>query len=1373
MRACLRLIILLVAIGGCDAVSPSSVQRLKIRPSRQDSERLTSGVGRLKIRPLRKDPDNFVRDIRGGHSDDPDSMDSSTTESNVEETQEPKQQLKQRPSRKRKLRHTSDVVRNILEKTEDMDDEEIELRQLIESRAKDYLAELESSEKPPTPLKVLHYLAPKVPAIKHSPDIILRIQTARGDIDSGIAASMISTIARLCIQYDKRTGESIGKQISKDRRFEQLVECVFCGVDVRKRKREAQTLAEGDDTFDMEELLDEEDTKIDEGLSVPDACRAAWGIAMLSGYQPNVFGGQRVTDILMALSLRTRARLLARLQLLRQGELRPFTSSTLALSEGFDKDTQGLAEDVASAIWTFACVKATTGLRTVPLFEASCSLLCQNPTQLRKREQAKKLGLDSNSFEEEEVVEKLAKSENATAQPGADDLEITSNDEGEDKDALLHWLSSNEVAGIMWAVALHGRTDDTGSKQEMDLSDTAAILSEIAFDCIYDWLKEDLSMYREAQATQKELQELQDDPSENSQAVETEIVNHGNGVVVEVVDAATILAKEHAQAMLETVLQNTTVEDSSPVAPKELRVVDAATLLGIQESEELSKVQTELLITSTPMASQETGEQNSVSPAKSSSLSSPSLSELHFSNHKLCSIVWAATDLQDSLRNTLLDIVSEIFTEQGRRSMLDLGGGDLANLAWAIARRTSSSAFSPSDSTATRLLGLLELIAERSLSLVETKKGAAVFEEFQAPELGRMMWSLAMTLSNLSQHTGDGRTLDKDFRQLALLSLRLADTYSSRFGTEDLARITWGFLELSVLEDVLRDPAVSATLGRMISAMEASVLRWESGQCEKISKDSVAQVDESIRFASFLGRPRLSLRILDQRLYTPIDDDDESHPTDSEKSHHLPLLRDLHMDPATMCKLAYGLSCTQRLFPEIDGAWTFTRIAVRLMSSKNGQLLKVSSPGDDLRLAYACAANEFAGYGREFITRLYARRFVQRLNDQLACREKGYVSDRLALSPEDMSTLVWSLGELGARHWKTEQGTNGTAYNKLRLVTDLPFLSESQLESLSPHSTARLLHGAVSMEMLSSVPGTMLSLLRALESKSDAELATVDLCELTECLARIKTTSGETEVITAPPAENPGPISNTTKAPTDKNSTRTTKQVDEDTVIADTGLDFSNAISTSVVHLLQVVARTATEELKSMAAGQMRRLLANYAGLPFQADDFINAIDNEINDRLKATKYVTNLPESASRAATAARGSWDALAEKSDDGSSHLAALRNGLRSMFSKSPGEGEEKDPEGDFSKLEEVADLLTETATTAHIVTDHFARVLKLTNKDPGLLLSAEQRGSVFELSRCQELIASYRRVNFGSGERQSRQDDLERKGIGDQVISRIFY
>ena len=85
-------------------------------------------------------------------------------------------------------------------------------------------------------------------------------------IQAGVAACLIGTIAYACELYDNevtrreehfsnsskencddkqrrrfRSSESVASDIVKNRRFEQVVECILCGVDVKKRKKEHAT----------------------------------------------------------------------------------------------------------------------------------------------------------------------------------------------------------------------------------------------------------------------------------------------------------------------------------------------------------------------------------------------------------------------------------------------------------------------------------------------------------------------------------------------------------------------------------------------------------------------------------------------------------------------------------------------------------------------------------------------------------------------------------------------------------------------------------------------------------------------------------------------------------------------------------------------------------------------------------------------------------------------------------------------------------------------------------------------------------------------------------------------------------------------------
>jgi len=1342
-----------------------------------------------------------------------------------------------------KTRYGPEVICDILKNHGDVNEESLELRKKIVSRANDYLAELhdETIKRPPSPLKVLHKMAPKIPAIKHSPDILLRIQTARGDIDSGVAASLIATMARLCTEYDNKTGKSVGKDIIKDRRFEQLVECVNCGVDVRKRRVEAQKLmAGGDDAeIDMEDLLDEGNIKINEGISVLDACRAAWGISMLGGYHLESFGGQRATDILIALSLRNREQLLARLQMQRHGEVRANNPSQ-SLEEDFDFDSGTIAKDVASSIWTFACVKASTGLRTVPLFEACCSILCQNPAALRERELTKK-SEDLDEQKVQDVIDKLAQSDESEGMKEENDnKDIDSGvDDDDDRDALIHWLSPNEVSDIMWAVAVHGRTDDSGSKQEMNLSETATALSEIAFDVIEDALKRDLLAIKASKnkaETDKDCKVIEHH-NETTEVLKKEYVKQDNGAVVEVVDAAALLSEEPTDSLDETSMEEE--EEERSVLKKGyvkqdngavVEVVDAAALLSEEPTDSLDETSMEersvlkkeyvkqdngavvevvdaaALLSEEPTDSlDETSmdeEQRTVSPitenvqevyvvngdaliaserqdqevevdtevvyTKTTSAYSTKALDIQFSNSDLCSIAWAATDLKDSLRNIFVDLITEILAQQGSHSMMSLHGGDLSNLAWAIARRTSFTGYIPDEKTVSRLLDIFEWITIRSLSFVEQKNGNDLLHYFQAPEIGRMMWSLAISLSKLSPHTADRRKVRASFHKFALISLQTAAHQSSMFGTEDLARVVWGFLELSDLEEVFQDPKVSAALGRILSITEQSIIRWESGQCEKQQRNqNTTQLEEPVNFNSFLGMPRIALKFLNQRVDTKTDDD-EPHPFENEKSL-LPLLRDLSMDPATMCKLACSLSRINVMFPEISCAWTFVRVAVRLMAAKNGQLLKENTPSDNVRLAFGCASNDVAGYGREITTRHYARRLVQYLNQRLVGKDYDFVSDRLGLSPQELSTLVWSLGELGVKHWQIEEGTEGSAYKKLRLVSNVQLLSKPQLKSLSTHSSVKLLHGAISMEILKSSPDIIRSLLHDLEIKLKYDSESIDFCKIVECLVYIKGAIGEVEIITTSSSENMTETKNLKQTATRTGDIKNmTKQGTKDDSISTThDNSLSSAILASTHLLLNLVAEIAMKSFHLLSANQMRRLLQAYVGLSFQVEDFIDAAEIEIQKRLGAANFVSNRHKSADRAT---KSSWDALADKSNnEGGSPLAALRKKLKKVFSHSPENDVEVDTESedgqeDPARLQEFADLLKDIYDSP--------LVSKLTNGNPERsVLSTEKRHAVFEMSRCQELILSYRRVDFSTGRRHTRHD-LKRREIGKNVVSRML-
>ena len=702
-------------------------------------------------------------------------------------------------------------------------DESLDLRRLITTRCREYMESIrEASEdgaekKLPHPKKLLHFLAPKVPAIRQSPDVNLRIRSARSDMDSGLASCIISTVAQVCEVYDKerihqaeRDEDSTkpplaAAEIIKDRRFEQLVECVLSGVNVMKRNREAlkrELDANNEDEENIEELLDEEDLEESDGLSIRDACRAAWGIAILGGHHLETLGGEKTLDLLQALSLRTRELLLARLKLLRQDDLLSEPGlAHLTTEERMNELAEELAEDAASAMWAFACVKACTGLRSVPLFETCCSILCQDPVDLRRRAQEIDDENGSKNVGNNDVVDRLARS---GAVEDEEDYFLNRNAANETsfinwtKDALLDWLSKTQINDVMWALALHGRDNTTSSNDDITLSETAATLGEIAFDRLIEALEEDL---RGAKL----------EHSEFSQPVPEQFiqVSENENMTVEVVDAAALLvaqAQEASQIQAESAnkvpLESMTVNSGriSDGAVQQVEVVDAASLLSAENEGDPVSFVTEIMITSSSHASESDDarnagrieERNESPPANG--VGANTRQESTFSPHDLACIAWSVVELQDPLRMQVLPIVIRLVAMIGESATESLSGADLANLAWAVskfeAEASSSEAHTPSSSS----LSVISWIAHTTLHRVRSQKVSSslqfesdILELLQPPELGRLLWAVACVMSTYAQ-VPDRLRQDGNIRALAEVALKTASVNLSLFGTEDLVR---------------------------------------------------------------------------------------------------------------------------------------------------------------------------------------------------------------------------------------------------------------------------------------------------------------------------------------------------------------------------------------------------------------------------------------------------------------------------------------------------------------------------------------------------------------------------------------------------------
>ena len=253
-------------------------------------------IQRVKDIEFLRNDKNFLVLLRGGGEDHevPETLEETNVIVPEDETLSEEKVLEAEESsqfqKAIKSRHTYDMILDLRRRSSvHGNDESLALRTLITTRSRDYMRdlmealELGNEGKLPHPKRILHYLAPKVPAIKQSPDVNLRIYSARSDMDSGVAACIIGTLAHVCEIYDKEMikrsdyRHSVAPEIINDRRFEQLVECILSGVNVEKRKNELlmrRLDKNSEETSDIEQILDEEDAQEDEGLNVRDICRA-------------------------------------------------------------------------------------------------------------------------------------------------------------------------------------------------------------------------------------------------------------------------------------------------------------------------------------------------------------------------------------------------------------------------------------------------------------------------------------------------------------------------------------------------------------------------------------------------------------------------------------------------------------------------------------------------------------------------------------------------------------------------------------------------------------------------------------------------------------------------------------------------------------------------------------------------------------------------------------------------------------------------------------------------------------------------------------------------------------------------------------------
>ena len=243
-------------------------------------------------------------------------------------------------------------------KKQDSQESPSSIKHLMHERAEEYIQELLEFEREykvavvqntslpslskaaPHPKKFLRYVAPKIQTIKASPQITLQICSAQpGDVSISICAigivSCLTDLYSIIMEDLKAIGGgkksnldvvTTKKEIVADRRFEQLLECASCGVDIKRRVMdynerysysdlivnkinvdERQDSTDPTDDDDNEAVIDSDliEAQQQESMSLSDTSRFMLGLLALRVEKDATVGSHNATSCIIAVITRS------------------------------------------------------------------------------------------------------------------------------------------------------------------------------------------------------------------------------------------------------------------------------------------------------------------------------------------------------------------------------------------------------------------------------------------------------------------------------------------------------------------------------------------------------------------------------------------------------------------------------------------------------------------------------------------------------------------------------------------------------------------------------------------------------------------------------------------------------------------------------------------------------------------------------------------------------------------------------------------------------------------------------------------------------------------------------------------------------------
>ncbi len=201
--------------------------------------------------------------------------------------------------------------------------------------------------------------------------------------------------------------------------------------------------------------------------------------------------------------------------------------------------------------------------------------------------------------------------------------------------------------------------------------------------------------------------------------------------------------------------------------------------------------------------------------------------------------------------------------------------------------------------------------------------------------------------------------------------------------------------------------------------------------------------------------------------------------------------------------------------------------------------------------------------------------------------------------------------------------------------------------------------------------------------------------------------------------------------------------------------------------LLNFISHSSRGVVKTATTSELRRLLAVYSLLPFRADDLINEIEKEIDARLStpdSQPWITvekRLRDAKERSESLQRKLFH------ETESSGLTVLKNGFMSLFGSS-----EDNESAEKNLSDELIEMIRASINSTIEAATSLQEMKETLDVSIDSIGQQNMEKKYFELGRCQELIANYRRIEFSTGSRRSRYDKERRKDISKRVLHRLL-